>query len=48
MRKEITLDEADVAHILKKHFRLKTEPTLYFSGGMFNPPKINMVYYESK
>lgn len=46
MKKEITLEEKEIKHILKEYFKLNDLPTIYFSGGIVNPKKIIMVYFE--
>lgn len=48
MKKEIILSEKEIEFILKEHFGLPMVPILYFSGGVINPPKITIVYFESQ
>ena len=46
MKKQITLNEKEIRNIFKEYFNLDKEPILYFSGGILNPQKIEMIYFE--
>ena len=48
MRKEITLNENEISSILKQHFNLETDLTLYVHGGTINPLEIVIVYFDDE
>lgn len=47
LKKEVTLNEKEIKHIFKEYFGLKEEPIVFFTGGMLNPLKVTLIYFES-
>ena len=46
MKKQITINKEEMEQILQKHFKIDKTMIFYTFGGMINPWRMEVSYYE--